>query len=251
VLAAIRDFAPTYVPAVPAIYVSLLNHPRVRTSSLERVRMFNTGGAPCPVDLMRRWESVTTRPLNQGYGLSEASPVTHSTPQQARRRPGTVGLPLPDTDVKIVDVETGTRVLPVGEPGELCVAGPQVSPGYWRRPDDTARMLRADPDGRVWLYTGDIASVDSDGFTTIVRPKTQMLIVDGFNVVPAEVESVLRAHPAVREAAVTAIPDAFHGEIVKGDVTLKPEAAATREEILAHCRKHLVGYKVPRELEVH
>ena len=238
-LAAIRDFTPTYVPAVPAVYVSLLSHPRVRDSGLARVRMFNTGGAPCPVDLMAEWERVTTRPLNQGYGLSETSPVTHSTPQRARRRPGTVGLPLPGTDVRIVDVETGTRELPLGDAGELCIAGPQVMKGYWNRPEETSRVLRRDGEGRTWFHTGDVARMDADGFTTIVRRKTDLIIVNGFNVYPAEVEAVLCAHPAVRLAVVTGVPDADHGEVVRALIALNEGRSATREEILAHCRQSL------------
>src|SRR5262249_50045891 len=155
------------------------------------------------------------RTLGEGYGLSETSPVTHSTPHLARRKPGTVGLPFPDTDIKIVDLETGMRELPYGEPGELCIAGPQVMKGYWNSPDETARALRPDAAGRVWFYTGDVASIDADGFTTIVQRKKDMIIVDGFNVYPSEVESVLYTHPAVKLAAVIGVPDRYHGEIVR------------------------------------
>src|SRR5229473_1168502 len=152
VLAAIRAFRPTYVPAVPTIFVSLLGHPRVKDYGLDQVRTFNSGGAPCPVEVIEQFERTIGRPLNEGYGLSETSPVTHSTPQLARRKPGTIGLPLPGTDIKIVDVETGMRELPIGEAGELCIAGPQVMKGYWQRPDETAHALRPDAAGRVWFY---------------------------------------------------------------------------------------------------
>jgi long-chain acyl-CoA synthetase len=250
VLAAIREFRPTYFPAVPTVFVSLLNHPRVGEYGLDLVRTFNSGGAPCPVEVIEEFERRIGRPLNEGYGLSETSPVTHSTPQLARRKPGTIGLPLPDTDMKVVDVETGTRELPSGETGELCISGPQVMKGYWNRPDESAAALRTGPDGRVWFHTGDIARIDEDGFTTIVQRKKDMIIVDGYNVYPSEIEAVLYAHAAVRLAAAIGIADRYHGEIVKVCVALKPGASATAAEIIEHCRASLAEYKVPRQVEI-
>jgi len=194
-LTAIRDFRPTYFPAVPTIYVSLLSHPKVKEFGLEQVRIFNSGGAPCPVDVIEEFERRIGRKLNEGYGLSETSPVTHSTPQLGVRKPGTVGLPLPDTDIKVVDVDTGSRELPAGEAGELCISGPQVMKGYWNQPNETAQALRRDADGRVWFHTGDIARIDEDGYTSIVQRKKDLIIVDGFNVYPSEVEGVLYTHP--------------------------------------------------------
>jgi long-chain acyl-CoA synthetase len=250
VLASIRDFRPTYFPAVPTVFVSLLNHPKVGDYGLEHVRLFNSGGAPCPVEVMEEFERRIGRPLNEGYGLSETSPVTHSTPQLALRKLGTIGLPFPDTDMKIVDVETGARELPIGEIGELCVSGPQVMKGYWNKPDESANVLRKDASGRLWFHTGDIARVDEDGYTSIVQRKKDMIIVDGFNVYPSDVESVLYAHPAVRLAAVIGIPDAYHGEIVKACIALKPGSSATGDEIIAFCREGLTEYKVPRAIEI-
>jgi long-chain acyl-CoA synthetase len=250
VLASIRDCCPTYFPAVPTVFVSLLNHPRVREYGLDRVRVFNSGGAPCPVEVMEEFERRIGRPLNEGYGLSETSPVTHSTPQLALRKLGTIGLPFPDTDMKIVDVETGMRELPVGEIGELCIAGPQVMRGYWNKPDESADVLRTHPDGRVWFHTGDIARMDEDGYTSIVQRKKDMIIVDGYNVYPSDVESVLYAHPAVRLAAVIGVPDTYHGEIVKACIALKPGSSASADEVIAHCKTSLTEYKVPRLVEI-
>jgi len=176
--------------------------------------------------------------------------VTHSTPQLAFRKMGTVGLPFPDTDTKIVDVETGTRELPIGEVGELCISGPQVMKGYWNKPEESANVLRQDDSGRVWFHTGDVARIDEDGYTSIVQRKKDMIIVDGFNVYPSDVESVLYSHPAVRLAAVIWIPDAYHGETVKACIALKPGATATSEEIIAYCREGLTEYKVPRTVEI-
>jgi long-chain acyl-CoA synthetase len=250
VLASIRDLRPTYFPAVPTVFVSLLNYPRVAEYGLDSVRLFNSGGAPCPVEVMEEFERRIGRPLNEGYGLSETSPVTHSTPQLAFRKMGTVGLPFPDTDTKIVDVETGTRELPIGEVGELCISGPQVMKGYWNKAEESANVLRRDDSGRVWFHTGDVARIDEDGYTSIVQRKKDMIIVDGFNVYPSDVESVLYSHPSVRLAAVIGIPDAYHGETVKACIALKPGATATSEEIIAFCRQGLTEYKVPRTVEI-
>jgi long-chain acyl-CoA synthetase len=250
VLAAIKQFRPTYFPAVPTVFVSLLNHPRVGEYGLERVRHYNSGGAPCPLEVLEEFERRIGRPLTEGYGLSETSPVTHSTTQLSLRKLGTIGLPVPDTDMKVVDIETGARELPLGEAGELCISGPQVMKGYWNKPEESARVLRTDAAGRIWFYTGDIASVDADGFTSIVQRKKDMIIVDGFNVYPSEVEAVLYQHPAIRLAAAIGIPDAYHGETVKACVALKAGATATADEIVAFCRTSLAEYKVPRTVEV-
>jgi long-chain acyl-CoA synthetase len=250
VLASIRQFRPTYFPAVPTLFVSLLNHPRVGDFALDRVRHFNSGGAPCPVEVLVDFERRIGRPLTEGYGLSETSPVTHSTSQLGLRKLGTVGLPMPDTDLRVVDVETGERELPIGEAGELCIAGPQVMLGYWNKPDETAQALRADADGRIWFHTGDIAVIDADGFTSIVQRKKDMIIVDGYNVYPSEIEAVLYQHPAIRLAAAIGVPDAYHGETVKACVALKPDATVSADELVAYCRSGLTEYKVPRAIEI-
>jgi long-chain acyl-CoA synthetase len=249
VLAAIRDFKPTYFPAVPTVFVSLLAHPKIKDYGLEVVRTFNSGGAPCPVEVMQEFEVRIRRPLSQGYGLSETSPVTHSTPQLAQRRYASIGLPMPDTDMKIVDVETGTREQPLGESGELCICGPQVMQGYWKRPDESAQALRRHEDGRIWFHTGDVATMDEDGFTYIVQRKKDMIIVDGFNVYPSEVEGVLYTHAGVRMVAVIGVPDAYHGEVVKACVVPR-DAGVSIDELKAHCKKNLAAYKVPVEIEL-
>ncbi len=250
VLASILKFHPTYFPAVPTLFVSLLNHPRVGEFGLDRVRHFNSGGAPCPLEVLIEFERRIGRPLTEGYGLSETSPVTHSTTQLGLRKLGTVGLPMPDTDLKVVDVETGQHELRLGEAGELCIAGPQVMAGYWNKPDETVQALRADSDGRIWFHTGDIAVVDADGFTSIVQRKKDMIIVDGYNVYPSEIEAVLYQHPAIRLAAAIGVPDPYHGETVKACVALKPGATVSADELVAYCRSGLTEYKVPRSVEI-
>ncbi len=250
VLQAIRDFRPTYFPAVPTIFVSLLGHPRMTDYGLDKVRTFNTGAAPCPVEVIEQFERATGRTLNEGYGLSETSPVTHTTPQLGLRKPGTIGVPVPDTDIKVVDLENGTRELAVGEAGELCISGPQVMKGYWKQPDESARVLRTDASGQTWFHTGDVARIDEDGFTTIVQRKKDMIIVDGFNVYPSEVETVLYLHPDVRLAAVIGIPDSYHGEVVEAAVALKGGATVTADDLVAHCKTSLAPYKVPKHIEI-
>ena len=249
-LTAIRDYRPSYFPAVPTIYISILNHPKAKEYGIDKVRTFNSGSAPLSVEVIEQFERITGGTLNEGYGLSEASPVTHSTPSLGRRKPGSIGLPLPDTEMKIVDLETGMREVAVGEEGELCIAGPQVMKGYWNRPDETAIALRTDGEGRTWLYTGDVARMDEDGYTYIVQRKKDMIIVSGFNVYPSEVEGVLYTHPAVIEAAVIGVPDAYRGEAVKACVVLKSGATATSEELKEHCEGGLAEFKVPREIEI-
>jgi long-chain acyl-CoA synthetase len=249
VLAAFRDYRPTYFPAVPTVFVSLLAHPKVKEFGLDGVRTFNSGGAPCPVEVMEEFERRIGRPLSQGYGLSETSPVTHSTPQLAKRKFPTIGLPMPGTHMKIVDVETGTREMPVGEAGELCISGPQVMKGYWNKPEESADVLRRDSDGRMWFHTGDVAVMDDDGYTSIVQRKKDMIIVDGFNVYPSDVEGVLYTHPGVRMVAVIGVPDAYHGEIVKACVVPR-DANCSVDELRAHCKANLAPYKVPVHIEL-
>jgi long-chain acyl-CoA synthetase len=249
-LNAVRDYRPTYFPAVPTIYISLLNHPKAREYGLDRIRAFSSGSAPLPLEVLAQFEQMTGGMLSEGYGLSEASPVTHTSPSLSVRKPGSIGIPLPDTDMKIVDLEDGTSEVPLGKEGELCIAGPQVMKGYWNRPDETAATIRTDAAGRRWLYTGDIATMDADGFTYIVQRKKDMIIVSGFNVYPGEIESVLFTHPAVMEACVIGVPDPYRGEAVKAFVVLKPGAAATVDELKEHCAKDLAEFKRPSQFEI-
>ncbi|HEX2489800.1 MAG TPA: long-chain fatty acid--CoA ligase, partial [Blastocatellia bacterium] len=241
---AIKQYKPSFFPGAPTLYISMLNHPEIKNCGLENVRRFNSGSAPLPLEVIERFEKLSGAMLYEGYGLTEASPTTHSTPTLAKRKIGSIGLPFPSTDCKIVDLETGERVVPVGEAGELCVRGPQVMKGYWNRPEETAIALR---DG--WLYTGDVARMDEDGFFYIVQRKKDMIIVSGFNVYPNEVEDVLFTHPAVMEAAVIGVPDQYRGEAVKAFITLRPGANATADEVIEFCRANLAKYKIPSLIE--
>jgi long-chain acyl-CoA synthetase len=245
VLEAIKKYEPTYFPAVPTLFISLLNHPDAKKFGLDRVRRFNSGSAPLPVEVIEQFEQMSGAMVYEGYGLTEASPTTHSTPTLAKRKIGSIGLPITGTECKIVDLETGEREVAVGEDGELCIRGAQVMKGYWNKPEETAQTLR---DG--WLYTGDIAHMDEDGFFYIVQRKKDMIIVSGFNVYPGEVEEVLFGHAAVMEAAVIGIPDEYRGESVKAFVVLKADSQVTTEELLAYCRERLAKYKLPSSIEI-
>ncbi len=245
VLEAIYKYQPTYFPAAPTILISLLNHPDAKKYGLDKVNRFGSGSAPLPVEVIEQFENMSGVTVYEGYGLTEASPTTHSTPTLAKRKVGSVGLPFLGTDCKIVDLETGENEIPVGEDGELCIRGPQVMKGYWNKPEETALALR---DG--WLYTGDIARMDRDGFFYIVQRKKDMIIVSGFNVYPGEVEDVLFSHPAVMEAVVIGVPDEYRGEKVKAFVVIKSGEQVTQAELLEHCKTNLAKFKIPSVIEV-
>jgi long-chain acyl-CoA synthetase len=234
----------TYFPGVPTMYTAFLNYPELSQYNIRCIKACMSGAAPLPVEVQVKFQKLTGARLIEGYGLSEATPVTHDNPLFGDNRVGTIGVPFPDTDSKIVDVETGTIELPPGEPGELIVRGPQVMKGYWNRPDETALALR---DG--WLYTGDIAVMDEDGYFRIVDRKKDMIIAGGYNIYPRDVEEVLYEHPQILEAAVAGIPDPYRGETVKAYIVLKAGESATAEEIITFCRERLAAYKVPKLLE--
>jgi long-chain acyl-CoA synthetase len=242
VLQAVARYRPQIFPGVPTMYMALISHPQVRRYDLRSISACISGAAPLPVQVQTRFEELTGGRLVEGYGLTEASPVTHANPLFGTRKTGSIGIPFPDTDARIVD-DAG-RPLPPGEVGELAVRGPQVMQGYWNQPQETAQVLR---DG--WLLTGDMARMDDDGFFYIVDRKKELIITGGLNVFPREVEEVLYAHPAVLEAAAVGTPDPYKGEVVKAFVVLRPGAQATAEDIIEHCRRHLAPFKVPRAVE--
>ncbi|MHB8757202.1 MAG: long-chain-fatty-acid--CoA ligase [Bacillota bacterium] len=244
VMRTIQDFQPTIFCGVPTMYVAVNHYPDAQDYNVRSIRSCVSGAAPLPVEVQSRFEELTGGTLVEGYGLSEASPVTHCNPLVGRRKPGAIGVPLPSTDCRIVDVDSGTKVLGVGEVGELCIRGPQVMSGYWNMPAETAEVLR---DG--WLHTGDIARMDEDGFFYIVDRKKDMIIAGGFNVYPRDVEEVLYQHPKVQEAAVAGLPDEYLGESVKAYIVLKDGQTATAEEIIDFCKLRIARYKVPRQVE--
>ena len=237
----IRKYHPTIFHGVPTMYVGFNSVPDVKRYGFNSLRMCMSGGAALPVEVRQKFEAITGGKLVEGYGLTETSPVTHINPPTGSPKTGSMGLPIADTEVRIMDLETGTREMPVGEVGEIALRGPQVMKGYWNKPEETALVLR---DG--WLYTGDIAKKDADGYFYIVDRKKDLIIAGGYNIYPREVEEVLFECPKIKEAAVIGVPDPYRGETVKAFVVMKDGVTATVEEIVAFCRERLAGYKVPR-----
>lgn len=241
---AARTSPPTFLPAVPPIYDQLARAAGRGTVDLSSVRFAISGAMSLPVETVRRWEEATGGLLVEGYGMTEASPVALGNPMGPTRRPGTVGVPFPSTEIRVVDPDDPDADVPTGEPGELLLRGPQVFQGYWGRPGETAEALL--PDG--WLRTGDIAEVSPDGFVTIVDRRKELIITGGFNVAPSEVENALEAHPDVVAAAVVGLPRSSGGEEVAAAVVLREGAAEDMEGLRDFCRTRLTAYKVPRRI---
>ncbi|MHA7190406.1 long-chain-fatty-acid--CoA ligase [Arthrobacter sp. MDT2-16] len=235
---------PTFLPAVPPIYERLAAGAAERGADLRSIRFAISGAMNLPPSTVETWEAATGGYLIEGYGLTETSPVAAGNPIGPTRRPGTVGVPFPGTDVRIVDPEDPTRDRPPGEAGELLIRGPQVFQGYWRRPDETRAALL---DGG-WFRTGDIVSMDTQGFLTIVDRIKELIITGGFNVAPSEVEDALTAHPGVVDAAVVGLPRAAGGEDVAAVVVLADGATLDVDSLRSHCRDALAAYKVPRTI---
>jgi long-chain acyl-CoA synthetase len=240
----IRKYHPSIFHGVPTMYVAFNGAPQVERYGFHSLRMCMSGGAALPADVRLKFEALTGGKLVEGYGLTETSPVTHINPPSGSPKIASIGLPIADTEARIMDLETGTREMPVGEAGEIVIRGPQVMKGYWNKSEETALVLR---DG--WLYTGDVAKKDEDGFFYIVDRKKDMIIAGGYNIYPADVEAVLFEHPKIKEAAVIGVPDEYRGETVKAFVVLKEGESATEEEIVEFCRERMASYRVPRTVE--
>jgi long-chain acyl-CoA synthetase len=245
-LAVFENDRPTMFAGVPTMYMALLaSGMDLRKHHLHDVRIFNSGGSALPVNLKRSFEEKVGKPLFEGYGLSEASPVTHNNPPfLGQGREGSVGIPIPSTEARVVDVETGETEMPIGESGELIIKGPQVMKGYLNMPDETAETLKGG-----WLYTGDVAKMDESGYFYIVDRKKDMIVASGFNVYPREIEEVLFEHPDVAEAVAFGVADEYRGESVKAFVVKRSGASTTEEEVLTFCKERLAPYKTPKAVE--
>lgn len=239
----VQKYKVTLLPGVPTLYTSLLQHPRVGEFDLRSIKVCISGAAPLPLELLQRFETMTGARILEGYGLTETSPVTHCNPFVGDRIPGSVGLPFPDTEVRIIDLETGADLGPNQE-GEVLIRGPQVMKGYWGRPAETEAVLKDD-----WLYTGDIGKVDENGYLYIVDRKKDLVISSGFNVYPREIDEVFYQHPAVLEACAIGVPDEYRGEAIKVFVVKRPGVEVTEQELMIHCRERLAAYKRPREIQ--
>ena len=243
-LEAIEKFRPTFAPLVPTMIIGMLHHPRVNKVDMSCIKGCFSGSAPLPVEVIKAFEEKTGAAICEGYGLTETSPATHTNPLGGKRKPGSIGLPLCDTLCRIVDLETGTKDMPVGESGEVILKGPQVMQGYYNRPEETAQTLR---DG--WLYTGDIGKMDEDGYFYIVDRKKDMIISGGYNVYPRDVDEVFYEHPDVQEACAIGVPHPTRGEQIKVFVVLEPGKQATEQEMIDYCKERLAVYKLPTMIE--
>jgi long-chain acyl-CoA synthetase len=246
VLKDVQRHKPNTFSGAPRIYNAINNSPLATKYDLRSIEACVSGSAPLLVETHRKFVELTGANLVEGYGLTEAAPVTHANPLfgKGKQKVGSVGVPFPDVEAKIMDLETGTREVAPGESGELILRGPQLMDGYYKNPAETAQTIR---DG--WLYTGDIATVDADGYFAIVDRKKEMIIVSGFNVYPREVEEALATHPAVLDGAAIGVPHPIKGEEVKAFVVLRPGATASANDIIAHCRTQLAPFKVPKDIE--
>ena len=240
----INEHEPNFFAAVPAMIYGLNHHPEIGNSKIRNIKAMICGSSPLAVEGLNRFEQLSGAAITEGYGLSETSNVLTCTPMYTKRKVGSVGVPWPDVDIRIVDLENGTVDMPTGEPGELIAQGPQIMSSYWKNPEETAEVLR---DG--WLYTGDIATMDEDGFITIVDRKKDMILCSGFNVFCREIDEVLYAHPKVLDACAVGIPDPKRGETPKVFIILKPGETMSEDEVKEHCRKSLAPYKVPTHVE--
>jgi long-chain acyl-CoA synthetase len=242
---AIRKFKPTFVPLVPTMYIGILNHPHIDNIDLTSIKGCFSGSAPLPLEVIRDFENKTGAVIVEGYGLTESSPVTHINPfSGGKRKVGSIGIPISDTDCRIVDLTDDNTDVPLGESGEILVKGPQVMKGYWNKAEETASTLT---DG--WLHTGDIGKMDEEGYFYIVDRKKDMILSGGLNVYPRDIEEVFYENPKVQEAAAIGIPHPSRGESVKVFVALKEGETATQEELIEYCKDKMAKFKLPTEIE--
>ena len=234
----------TFFPTVPTLINALINHPKAAELDLaKKLKLLNSGAAPIPVEMIEQIRDMGIF-FSEGYGLSESTSLGISNPILGLKKVGSIGIPFPDNDVRLVDIQDGKEEVPQGQPGEIIMKGPLIMKGYWNNPEETAGQLR---DG--WLYTGDIAIRDEDGYIFIVDRKKDMVIAGGFNIYPREIDEVLFQHPKVQDAVSVGIHDKYRGETMKAFVVLKPGQKATEEEIISFCKGKLAAYKVPKLVE--
>ncbi len=244
-LDAIEKFKVTFAPLVPTMYIGILDHPDIKNKNLTSLKGCFSGSAPLPIDVINNFQKITGSIIVEGFGLTESTPVTHINPFNGKRKPGSIGLPIADTECKIVDLKDNNNIMPIEEPGELLMRGPQVMQGYLNKPEETKNTLTADG----WLCTGDVAKVDKEGYFYIVDRIKDMILSGGYNVYPRDIDEVLFTHPKVLEACCIGIPHKKRGEAVKAFIVLKKGETATQEEIIEFCKERIAKYKLPVEVE--
>ncbi len=251
VLHAIRKDRPTFFISVPTLFIALLNHPDVKAGKVDfkSIKLCISGAAPLMAETKKSFEELTGGRILEGYSLTEAMMACTVNPALGVKKLGSIGMPLPDVEVRIADPEFGDKILPAGEVGEILLRAPQLMQGYWQNPEETAGVLRVHGEGGPWLHTGDLGYMDEDGYIFIVDRKKDVIKPSGFQVWPREVEEVISSHPAVLEVGVAGVPDDYQGEAVKAWVVLRSGQKATTDEIRQYCRQKLAPYKVPKHIE--
>jgi long-chain acyl-CoA synthetase len=251
-LAAIRRERPAFLVAVPGILAALAAHPDTPAmrDAFHAMKLVFSGAAPLLVETSREFQSLTGGVIVEGYSLTEAQMAVTANPARGEKKIGSVGVPVPDVDLRLVDIETGAHEVPQGENGEVLLSAPQLMGGYWGKPEETAEALTRDEDGKLWLHTGDVGYLDADGYLFLTARKKELIKVSGYQVWPREVEEVIATHPAVAEVGVAAIPDLMKGERPKAWIVLRPGAQATPDDLRAFCAVHLAPYKVPAQVAI-
>lgn len=241
----IRKYRPSHLSAPPTVFIALLNHPDFKDGDLRSLKVCRSGASPLPLEVLQAFEQKSGVRISEVYGLTESNAIIVRTLIKGIRKTASVGIPVPNTDIKIVDLETGTKEMPIGETGEILLKGPQIMKGYWKNPEETARTLQ-----NGWLYTGDSGRIDEDGYLYIVGRKKEVIIAGGYNIYPNEIDEVMYQHPAVAEVCTFGIPDTYRGETVKVAIVVKENHSLTEEEVIKWCRERLAKYKTPKQVEL-
>jgi long-chain acyl-CoA synthetase len=251
VLRSIHKDRPTFFVSVPTLFIALLNHPDVKMGKVDfkSIKLCISGAAPLMAETKKSFEELTGGRILEGYSLTEAMMACTVNPALGVKKIGSIGMPLPDVEVRIADPDSGEKGLPTGEVGEVLIRAPQLMQGYWQNPEETAAVLQVHGEGGPWLHTGDLGYMDEDGYIFIVDRKKDVIKPSGFQVWPREVEEVISSHPAILEVGVAGVPDDYQGEAVKAWVILRPGGQATADEIRQYCRQKLAAYKVPKHVE--
>jgi len=244
-LAATRKYRPTVCSMVPTMYVGMLQHPDLKKTDMSCYKVLSSGGSSLPVEVLKKFKELTGADINEGFGMTETSPQTHLNPFSGLHKAGSIGLPYPDTEVRIVDLATGNETMPAGKEGEMIFKGPQVTKGYLNKPEETKKAIR-----NGWLYSGDIAYMDDDGYFFIVDRMKDLIISSGYNVYPREIEEVLYEHPGIQKAAAIGLPDEKRGEKIKVFVVPNEGATLDTEEVMKYCQERLAKYKWPSIIEI-
>lgn len=244
-LDATRKYRPAVCSMVPTMYVGMLQHPDLKKTDMSCYKVLTSGGSSLPVEVLKKFKELTGVDINEGFGMTETSPQTHLNPSGGLNKPGSIGLPYPDTDVKIVDLLTGEESMPAGKEGEMIFRGPQITKGYLNKPEETAKAIK-----NGWLHSGDIAYMDEDGYFFVVDRMKDLIISSGYNVYPREIEEILYEHPLIQKAAVIGLPDEKRGESIKVFVVPNEGAVLDEKEVMAYCQERLAKYKWPAVIEI-